>query len=119
MKIPLRVRLLNFNLFLDGTYYTTTIDNYIKMAKEAPERPYTKDRFDCDDFSATYYAYTRYAYGINAVARVIDFRAKHSYNLVHTTDGETYILEPQTAEVIPIQNRDKKLYSLIGCLIIW
>lgn len=114
--------MLNINLFLDGKYYLTDLDGYVKMANECLEhldKPYTKDKFDCDDFSATIYAYSRYKYGINGVARVIDFMAKHSYNLIYTTDCKVYILEPQTAEVIEINNRDKKMYSLLGCLIIW
>lgn len=122
LKLPWRVRHLNFNLFLDGTYYLTTAQGYVEMAKECLEsidKPYTKDKFDCDDFSATLYAYARYKYGINGVARVIDFLAHHSYNIVYTSDNKTYILEPQTAELIEIKKRDKRFYKLIGCLIIW
>ncbi len=120
-SFPLAVRVLSRNIFADRKYWVVSIDEYINMCKEAKslDHNYMLDRFDCDDFSAVMYAYARFKYLVNGVARVLDFVSRHSYNIVYTEDGEIYVLEPQTCECWKIDKRPKRFYSLIFALIIW
>jgi len=119
--IPWRFRIPNYYCFADNKYWLTNLDGYLRICREAKrlDRNYTIDKFDCDDFSAVMYCYSRYKYEINGVARVMDFVSRHSYNLIATSDGKIYVLEPQTCEVYTLSSRPKRFYSLMFALIIW
>lgn len=120
-RLPWTVRWFDKVEFLDNKYWLAGIYDYIKIAKEALslDHNYLLDRFDCDDFSAVLYCYSRYEYGINGIARVIDWLAGHSYNVCMTKNGEFYILEPQNCRCYTMNDRPKRLYKLLLAQIIW
>ena len=100
---------------LDGRYYTTTLEWWRRIIEwdSTNRKRYVVDRFDCDKYAIHFKANVAWYFGINAVAVVLDYDAKHAYNLVLPAGArEPLILEPQTDELFPIGSRDTRFYRL-------
>lgn len=102
---------------LDGIYWLLPLDRFKAEILE-PWRTMRYqvdgDRFDCDDFSLSFAAYSR-ARGINAVSIVIASGAAHGFNIVALPDGRLLGIEPQGGEWV---TEFTGLYSLSLSLVL-
>ena len=89
---------------LDGRYRVLTRAEWDFVVKEVgPEHNrYLADFFDCDAFSRAWYGRIAEDYEINGMFIVVDFGAKHSYNLMLEHDGKgnlsCCLFEPPTLQ---------------------
>lgn len=82
---------------LDGRYWTVDKNTFEAMVKAGWvwHRRYLTDRYDCDDFAVGFKARMAEVFGVNAVGIVVDYGAKHAYNMVILSDGTIEGFEPQ------------------------
>lgn len=105
---------------LDGYFYTTTLEDFKKVIQWdwTNTKRYISETFDCDDFAGYFKFRISLAFGINAVAYILDYSSGHSYNIIFPVDSDPLIYEPQTDWLIKISERDTKYYGLSSYFII-
>jgi hypothetical protein len=92
---------------LDNRYRTTTLDGFRTIAQwDATNlRQYITDFWDCDDYAWRFKSNTTAVFLINSVGFVIDVsdpKCAHSYNILFTEDSGPLVYEPQTDDVMSI-----------------
>jgi len=79
-------------------------------------KQYVREFFDCDDFAICLKAHFVEQHQINAIGVVIDIISRHAYNVALAHDDDLniscYVIEPQTDEIFPINQRPLRRYFL-------
>lgn len=105
---------------LDGQYRLYSRKRGKKWIKDdiSDVRKYQRDYFDCDDFSFSFKAHMNLKHHWNAVGLVIDYKSKHSYNLIVWPDESYSLFEPQSDELFSYKERNQDKYHFDGSIVI-
>jgi hypothetical protein len=72
---------------------------------------------NCDKYALYFKSRVTIDFGVNAVGVIIDYSARHAYNLVIIKDPSTrkvswYLLEPQSDSIFTYEQRNKRFYAM-------
>jgi hypothetical protein len=103
-----------YRLPLDGRFFVTTKEQFDKIIAwdRTNLRPWRDSVFDCENHTFSFAENCAKFFGVNQVARVIDYSAAHSYALILYPDRRPLLLEPQLDKLFEIEERDKNFYKL-------
>jgi hypothetical protein len=103
-------------LRLDGEYYTTDMDSLKRIIDWdwTDTRKYITDTFDCDKFAFYFKSRMAIDFGINAVGVILDYSARHAYNLLIVKDSSVkwYLYEPQNDNIFTYDTRAINMYRM-------
>jgi len=99
---------------VDGVFNTTTLEEFKKIIQwdTTNYKKYRAEEFDCDDFSAYFRERVSNIFNVNAIAWVLDYSSAHAYNIIFPEDSEPLVYEPQTDELMTIDEARRKGYKL-------
>jgi len=97
-----------FRCPLDGKYYVPPLEDMQKIIAWdwVDAKEYIREIYDCENFAFSFKARVDRLFHLNNVALVIDWSGLHAYNMFVTSDGEVFILEPQTDEYWSVREHD-------------
>lgn len=105
-------------VFLDDEYKAVDEETLLTnvRATHTDALKYETNYADCDKHSRLLWALLPFKYGLNSVGLVLDWSARHSYNVAFTDSLKLVWLEPQTDEEVAIHSQP--MYALDQGMII-
>lgn len=97
-----RYKITDQNTFIN----TILADDWVHTLQYIPEY------FDCDDFALTFKVVTAKLVFNITVALIYDWSAGHAYNMAIFPTGNLMLIEPQTATIFSLSQRNQSLYTL-------
>lgn len=92
----------------DEYLHLTSVEEAQKFVKESKiqYKKWTKEDYDCDNFSASLYGY--WSDSLKSFAFGMARSAGHQFNIMIDKDRNVWIVEPQTAKFMTIEEAKKK-----------
>ena len=106
------------NLLWDGTYYYVALEDwneiFLDVLKNMPA--YTTDKFDCDNFALLTVARITEKYKLNGCGIAVGDSPMgyHAWNIFMASPLELLYLEPQTGQIIELDDGYKADYVVWG-----
>ena len=96
--------------FRDCYYYLITLDDMRKLLEwdKTDQREWVAEEYDCDDFAYDLWRNIarHYHIALGVIGVELPDGTLHMMNIFFSAEGQVYVIEPQTDEIIPISEFD-------------